>query len=316
MKRVLLVKPSSLGDIVHALPVAVELSRRGMEVHFAARREYRELLEMCPAVSKILDFPGHVGDAIPFLKELRMHAYDRVIDLQGLLRSALATACARTSRRLGLPDSREGSAFFYNECVDYPVGTQHAVDRYLSVLNRIPCPDERIQAVPGMESVDFGIAIPPNAVESAAQLAGPPGYVVFSPTTRQDRKMWSPESWAELAMILEKNTFRVVLIGHGGVRWPIKEAMWINLIDRTTLPVLCGVLSRARLCVSVDSAPMHLAAALGIPVVALFGPTDPLKVGPYTRHQTVLTGKASRMADLTPEGVASAVLAELGKKAS
>ncbi len=137
MSRVLIVKPSSLGDIVHSLPVAVALARQGVDVHFAARREYRELLEICPSVSRVLNFPGRFSDVPSFIRELRATPYDAVIDLQGLLRSALATSCARTARRIGLPDSREGSIFFYSEVVAYPAGARHAIDRYLSVLDYV-----------------------------------------------------------------------------------------------------------------------------------------------------------------------------------
>ena len=154
MTLVLLMKPSSLGDIVHSLPLATALSHRGMDVHFAARREYRELLELCPAISKILDFPSRVTDAFPFLKILRHQEYDSVIDLQGLFRSAVATACARTARRIGLPDSREGSIFFYDETVTYPDGIQHAIDRYLSVLNKMESPNAPER--PDQNQIDYG----------------------------------------------------------------------------------------------------------------------------------------------------------------
>lgn len=297
--RVLIVKPSSLGDIVHSLPVAAALAKRGAEVHFAARREYRPILEMCPAVSHIVDFPARFVEALDFLKDLRSKDYDSVIDLQGLLRSALATACARTPRRIGLPDSREGSIFFYDEIVSYPAGVRHSVDRYMSVLNG------------GAASAEFGIEIPPEAFGEAARLCVHPEYVVCSPLARRDEKMWRKVSWVRLSDMLVERDLRVVFVGRGGVDWesPIPSA--VNLINKTSLPVLCAVLSRAKMCVTVDSAPMHLAAALGVPVLALFGPSDPSKVGPYSRRGMILQGKLPGMADLTCEGVAGIVVSEL-----
>lgn len=313
MTRVLIVKPSSLGDIVHSLPVAVSLARRGVEVHFAARREYRDLLEICPSVSRILDFPGRLGDVPSFIKELRSDAYDAVVDLQGLLRSALATACSRTTRRIGLPDSREGSIFFYSEIVTYPDGTRHAVDRYLSVLDYVPSNSPSQPSPPrGEGAIDFGLDIPAQALEEAARLCGDSGYAVFSPLARRAQKMWKPEAWGKLAGMLARQSIRMVIVGHGeDPVGPAENVPLINLINRTTLPVLCAVLSRAKMCVTVDSAPMHLAAAAGLPVVALFGPTDPAKVGPYTRRRIILRGQSPRMADLSCEGVAAVVLSEL-----
>lgn len=307
MGRILIIKPSSLGDIIHALPVVTALAKTGAEVHFAARRQYWEILDMCPSICRIVDFPGRFSNALAFLMELRKLRYDAVIDLQGLLRSALATACARTSRRIGLPDSREGSVFFYDETVAYPAGVEHAVERYLSVLSRFSDQPP--------SDIDYGLVIPPEARDEAARLCGDEGYVVFSPLARHNEKMWAEDRWMDMASTLAERKIRVVFVGHGAPSgascFPSGESMKINLVNRTSLPVLCAVISRARLCVTVDSAPMHLAAALGIPVVSLFGPTDPAKVGPYTRRRMILKGKLPRLADLTCSGVAGVVLSEL-----
>src|SRR3990167_5481286 len=308
MQRVLIVKPSSLGDIVHSLPVAAALAQSGAEVHFAARREYRDLLSICPAVRRILEFPGRLAGAAAFLGDLRRESYDAVVDLQGLLRSALATACARTPRRIGLPDAREGSVFFYDGVVSYPNGVRHAVDRYLSVL-----PLFGLRTDPPFKP-DYGLVISTAAQEFAARHVGEPGYVVFSPLTRRPAKLWRLDAWARMAETLIRTGRRVVVVGHGKIEWPSPEPAWINLIGRTDLPQLCATISRARLCVTVDSAPMRLAAALAVPVVALFGPTDPAKVGPYTRDRLILRGEAPNLADLSCEGVAAVVLSELEKR--
>lgn len=302
MKRILIVKPSSLGDIVHSLPVAAELSRRGYEVHFAARREYHGLLEMCPAVRRILAFPGNILEIPAFVAELRNDDYDRVIDLQGLLRSALAAAFARTSHRQGLPDAREGAVLFYDEISPYRKAEVHAVDRYRSVLGGLG----------EMGDPDFSLSIPSDAVSEAARLLGDPGYVILSPLARQARKLWPAEKWDELAAILRRGNVRLAVVGQGDEEW----AAWrpegtVNLINRTSLPVLCAILSRASAAVAVDSAPMHILAALNVPVVALFGPTDPAKIGPYGSRNRMIRSETRRMEDVSAELAASSVLSEL-----
>lgn len=299
MPRALIIKPSSLGDIVHSIPVAHALAKSGYEVHFAARRAYRPLVEMCPSVARVLDFPSAWGEAGSFLGHLRESEYDAAIDLQGLIRSALATRLSRAKFRLGLPDSREGSGFFYDAVADYPAGTCHAVDRYWSVLKRM-----------GIESGEkyFKMAIPESAIQEARALTGENPYVVLSPTTRRPEKCWPPDRWPKLVASLQTQFDRVVVVGQGSEHldshppqsW--QSAPWINLINKTSLPVLCAILARARVCITVDSAPMHLAAALGVPVVALFGPTDPEKVGPYTPTKKILK-ISSFLADISVEQV-------------
>jgi len=319
--RALIIKPSSLGDIVHALPVASVLTERGFEVHFAARREYRPFLELCPALAEILDFPSRVGESVRFLSSLRRCEYDCVIDLQGLFRSALAGAFSRSRRRLGLPDSREGSLFFYDEIVTYPLGVRHAVDRYRCVLPRLfdgyplDVPD-----VPPAPDVRFELNIPSEARDEAARLTGPEAYVVLSPLARRFDKLWPQEAWNQLGRRLFDRGIRMILVGRGSERGDRRAGAgswsgpWTNLLNRTTIPVLCAVLSRARMCVTVDSAPMHLAAAFSVPVVALFGPTDPAKVGPYSRRRMILRVHGSShvdLSDLNPSHVTAVVLSEL-----
>lgn len=321
-RRVLILKPSSFGDIVHSLPVVSTLAKQNVEVHFSVRREYREFVEMCPAVARIIDFPKRLSEVPGFLGEVRRCEYDAVIDLQGLFRSGLAAALARTRLRIGLPDSREGSIFFYDESAKYPEGTRHAVDRYLAVLKRKRAEDwfDRVAVdwsdpnhPEGQWRFDkgWGIDIPAEAAQEAEKLTGGGDYIVFSPLTRRIQKMWVPDRWADLAAVLAERDRRVVVVGAGESELTGRKGRWINLINRTSLPVLCAVIARANLCVSVDSAPMHLAAAFGVPVIALFGPTDPSKVGPYTRRRIIVRGDQPRMADLSCGAVASLVLSEL-----
>ncbi|MBI4179782.1 glycosyltransferase family 9 protein [bacterium] len=297
MPRALILKPSSLGDIVHSLPVAAALASDGFEVHFSSRREYRPLLEMSPSVFTVLDFPSAWTDVPHFVRDLRARDYDAVIDLQGLLRSGLAAAFARTDTRVGLPDSREGSMFFYNVVARYPEGTRHAVDRYWSVLSSL--------SVAASGKV-FPLNIPAASVREARALTGEGAYLVFSPTSRQARKLWPPERWVELADRARRAAKRVVVVGRLGESdgcrpesW--RTAPWVDLINRTSLPVLCAVLAASKACITVDSAPMHLAAALGVPVVALFGPTDPEKVGPYTERRRIV--RAGAMGEISADGV-------------
>jgi lipopolysaccharide heptosyltransferase I len=286
MKRILVIKLSSLGDIAHALPAVRALKERtGAEIDWVVQPEYASLLAACSDVARTIAFPRRdfLRGFWPFLRELRREKYDVVVDLQGLMKSALAARLARGKRRVGPAWAREGAPRFY-DAQPAKVGgpRRHAVDELMDVV----------------QLVAPGAATPP-----APQLAFPeaepdvePGpHVAFAPFSRWDTKDWPLEKFAELGRRLATEMgCRIRIVGGRddeaageNLARQIGEGAR-NLCGKTDLPGLCALLKGMDLLVTVDSGPMHWADALGVPLVAVFGATDPARTGPYRQMAHVV----------------------------
>jgi len=294
-RRILLIKPSALGDVVHALPVVVSLKRRYPEIplDWLIEEEAAPLVEGHPAVAEFvvsgrrrwqrqLRHPGAVPGA---LREIRAFArkvrgrYDAVLDLQGLLKSALYVLAARAPIRVGLADGREGATWVLTHRVPIPPQPVHAVERYLALA----------AAVDAASVVrDFTIPVAPaDVVVAEGVLAGlPRPIVVLHPAARWPTKLWESARWRDLASTLCRDGVGVVVTGAAGDRAmaaAIGEGLNPaprSLAGRVSLKQLVAVLRSADLMITVDSGPMHIAAAVGTPVLALFGATDPARTGP------------------------------------
>jgi ADP-heptose:LPS heptosyltransferase len=209
-----------------------------------------------------------------------------------LLKSALYVVATRARVRVGLSTGREGSRLACTHLVEVPPG-EHAVERYLRVAWALGAPDG---------PRDFPIAVPPEAVAAAerllAEVGAPVGAMpagdggvalaILHPAARWATKWWTPEAFAAVGDRLVEAMGAAVAITGGGADVGAAEAVRtrmrlpaLNLAGRTPLKVLAALLRRAAVMVSVDSGPMHLAAAIGTPLVALFGPTAPSRTGPY-----------------------------------
>ena len=270
--RILIIKPSSLGDVVHALPTVNLIRRRFPDAHISwlINDALTSLLNHSPIINEVIRFPRHQYTKLPALiSRLRQNRFDIVIDLQGLLRSGLMTWLTRAPRRIGLSDAREGARFFYNEIVDVP--QTHAVDRYLCAARHLGC-----EAIP----IEFplGVSAP---IKSE-------GLIAVNPSARWETKLWGNDHFAELVRRLPRD--RVVLTGSSAERDTIEQIAQgnRNLAGQTDLFQLAELYRRCAVVITNDSGPMHVAAAVGTPVVAIFGPTDPTLTGPYGNHHVVL----------------------------
>ena len=294
-RRILLIKPSALGDVVHALPVVASLKQRYPEIplDWLIEEEAAPLVEGHPAVAEFvvsgrrrwqrqLRNPGAVPGA---LREIRAFArkirgrYDAVLDLQGLLKSALYVLAARAPIRVGLADGREGATWVLTHRVPVPPQPVHAVERYLALA-------EAVDAASVVR--DFTIPVAPADVGVAeGVLAGlPRPIVVLHPAARWPTKLWETARWRDLASALCRDGVGVVVTGGAGDRALAAEIgeglnpALRSLAGRISLKQLAAVLRSADLMITVDSGPMHIAAAVGTPVLALFGATDPARTGP------------------------------------
>ena len=292
-RRILLVKPSSLGDVIHSLPVVSAIHRHwpDAELRWLIQPAWRSLVESHPGVSGTILFPrdrfrspsGWIR-SVAWLGTLRDLKPDLAIDLQGLLRSALFSRFSGAARVVGLSDAREGAWLLHGERA--PVDNNaHAVTRYLAVLD--------ILGIPKPERPEFELPAGklPHGFDSTAP------YVVLHPFARGEGKSLSGEMILSFAR--GAAGFRVIVVGRGilPAGLPPNLEDWSN---RTSLLELTAILRGASFVVSSDSGPMHLAAALHPPLtLAIHLWSDPLRVGPCFPESLVWkNGRTFRVSDL------------------
>lgn len=300
--KVLIVKLSALGDVVQSLPVAMAIRSQVPQARldWLVEAPSAGLLEGHPALSQVLVSPrrrlGHgrsLGQVRDWLGELRAVEYDAVLDLQGLMKSAIFVGLSRGRRKIGFSGGKEPlAAWTLNERLPAFDPQRHALERYLDLLK--PLGLER------PEQPRFGLEPRPPAMEAAkVLLAGHrPGrpLVVLHPVAKWDSKLWPIAHWARLARLLHQAGADLVLSGSTadrGVTQAIAQEAGLaqgllDLAGRASLQELAAILGLADLAVATDTGVMHLAAALGRPVVALFGPTSPGRTGPYGAGHRVL----------------------------
>jgi lipopolysaccharide heptosyltransferase II len=212
---------------------------------------------------------------------LRDEKYDLVVDLQGLLRSGLITMATRAPVRIGFAEAREGSRFFYT--VKVKGGKKvHAVERYLKVASELGC---------NTDDIVFPFPLSAGSSEGVHGMGFPDDYAVLVPGARWKTKIWPAENFGEVAA---KLPVRSVVIGSSADRGIAGQVVAssagkaLSVAGKTTLAELIGIIRNARLVITNDSGPMHIAAALNVPVIALFGPTSPVLTGPYGKGHIVL----------------------------
>ena len=291
--RILLVKPSSLGDVIHAFPVvsAIHCHWPEAELRWLIHPAWRSLVEHHPGISGTVLFPrekfrglGGWIRSLAWLKTLSDWKPDLAIDLQGLLRSALFARLSGAPRVVGLSDAREGARLLHGERAIVN-RADHAVSRYLSVLDLLGITRP---ARPAFE-------LPEGRLPEGFSSEQP--YVVMHPYSRGEGKSLTPEMIRAFAT--GASPLRVVIVGRGdsGNKWPQNVEDWSN---RTDLLELTAILRGASFIVSSDSGPMHLAAALHPErTLAIHLWSDPLKVGPCFPESLVWkNGRISRVAEL------------------
>jgi lipopolysaccharide heptosyltransferase II len=297
--RILIIKPSSLGDIVHALPTLAAIRRRFPLAHIAwlVKRQWTGLLERVEGLDEVWPVEPTVRGWLSLVPRLRAASFDLAVDLQGLFRSGAMGWLAGCPARIGFANGREGSPLFYTRLVSVPSLDLHAVDRYLLVAETLEAP---VQGGPV-----FRFRTLDEDREEVAKLLSRHGlpvsrangsWIAVNVAARWPTKRWPPESFAAAADQLQREGLGpVVLIGGPDERpaaQAVKALMKTEPVDLTgaTQPgLLPALLKSAALLLTNDSGPMHVAAAVGTPVVALFGPTSPIRTGPYGKQHLVLT---------------------------
>ena len=298
--HILLIKPSSLGDIVHAMPTCAAIRRAYPKARLTwlVKREWAGLVERIDGVDRVWPVKSTLKGWLSQVSSLRAEQFDLVMDLQGLFRSAAIGWFSGSPLLVGFANGREGSPRFYSHRVPVPQLEMHAVDRYLLVAKAVGAAESG--------SPEFRFRIPQNDYDEVDRVLSRSGvtpgtsWVAMNVSARWQTKRWPPASFAEVADQLQQEGFgAVVMIGGPDERAEVAEVNRmmktpaIDLAGATTVGLLPALLSRASLLITNDSGPMHIAAAIGTPVVALFGPTSAIRTGPYGLGHRVLTTELS-----------------------
>jgi heptosyltransferase I len=297
MLKVLIIKPSSLGDIIHALRVVQFLVRSfdDIEIHWVVKKGLEGILEASGIVEQIFLFERGGG----FLKfcrlgqRLRAEKYDWVLDLQGLLRSAVLARWANGKQTLGRADGREGATLFYNSVGSHDRKRElHAIERMIPFVEKL-----------GVEHIDDRLSLSFQACEHAKSLvdlnlSSEERRIVVFPESRRKEKVWP--HFRQFAEKLAQERLASVLIAGNHPDDQFQDC--IDLRGKFSLRELPQLVRQAALVVSNDSAPLHLASALGCPLLGLFGPTQASRYGPYPQSESntmILSSATGAMDDIS-----------------
>ena len=272
-----IIKPSSLGDIVHALPAvhAIKAGFPHLSLRWLCNTEWMPLLEGNPDLDAVIEFPRknfHGLTALPQLlnwsRELNSQSRDLpevALDFQGLLRSALLGVARGAEPLMGLSDAREGAGKLYRHTVT--VNPQdHAVDRYLELPRALGAPVSEI-------------CFPLPEGRTPQNFAVPPGYCLIHPYSRGAGKSLQHEVLQTLCDCLAPQP--VVLVGRTSETREITGSHVTSLVNSTDIDELIWLIRNARGVISVDSGPMHIASAVARQLLGIHTWSDPRKVGPY-----------------------------------
>ncbi len=323
-RRILLIKPSAVGDVIHTVPVLVKLRGRypDAQIDWLLTPAIAEFIGHHPALSNVVLFDRGAlarlgkdwsapGQLVGLMSALWKTGYDLVVDLHGQFRSALLALATRAPVRIGfdrprqraagdrlLPRSayrhgwtgtREGAWAVYSHRIPIPMLDVHAVDRYLWLGGLLGLPEG---------PPDFRVPVPAAArarIQAllAASVHPRQPVALLVPGTIWETKHWHVEGFAGVARHLARKGFDVVLAGSARERRRCHAVASLcpgamDLSGKTSLSDLAALIERATICVTNDSGSMHLAVALERPVVSIFGPTDPIWIGPYGRPGAVV----------------------------
>ncbi len=325
--RILLIKPSALGDVVHTLPVLVKLRARypRARIDWLITPENAEIVRYHPALSNVVLFArrdfskrGRRWRAFlsffDLLKQIRRAKYELVVDMHGQVRSAFFALISGARVRIGfdrpikrgltvsvehdlknIPShgwrgAREGSWIAYTHRIPIPTLDIHAIDRYLWVAPLLGLDDN---------PPDLAIHLSPQAADRVNRLLEEHGVpaskplVVLVPGTIWETKHWTIEGFAGVARQFLQDGFAVALAGTRRDQQRCRQIAaaapgTCDLSGKTTPADLAALIRRAEVAVTNDSGSMHVAASLGKPMVSVFGPTNPVHIGPYERPESVV----------------------------
>ena len=289
-KRILILKPSALGDIVHTLPLLASLKKSfpSWEIWWAVKKKFSELLVDHPYLEGTIVWQE--GKFWQFVKKIRRKRFDIVLELQGLFRTGLIAYLSGAKERWGFSpeESKEYQFIFLNEKVKPK--SPHVVDKNLEVIEKLGAKrkvefliPERKEAIKYIEEHLRKLNISPTDK-----------LIAFIPGGGWSNKMWSEDKFAGLGRKLTvKNNWKVLILWGPNeferatsIKEKSKEKLLLS--PPTTISQLISLLKKCSLVIGGDTGPLHLAAALNIPVIGLYGPTPPSRNGPFTEKREVI----------------------------
>jgi ADP-heptose:LPS heptosyltransferase len=281
MTNLLIIKPSSLGDIVHGLQVAASLKaqRPDLRISWIVRDIFEPLVRNCEVVDRVYVFHRSEGlrGFVMLMREVRQTQFDVVFDMQGLLRTGLMTWRTRARLKVGRSDAREGSTFFYQRKIPLPSeGEQsHALDILLRFCPVLEAQPELRGELRFREAADLSLGFVDGR-------RGQKPILIF-PDSRRVEKRWNGFRQLTDLLLRDGSGRKVIWAGNNLVSYREKfpDGQFINLTGNTSLASLAALVRRADWVICNDSGPLHLAAALGVKTLGIFGPTDPRLFGPY-----------------------------------
>jgi len=291
--RFLIVRLGSLGDVVHAIPAVASLRRAYQDaaIDWLVDPQYVELVKLVRGVNRAIPLDPRAGlmQLVGAVRDLRAAHYDAVIDFQGLIKSATLARGAGARRTIGLPRGhlREPlAAWFYSETPD-PGPDPHVIRKGLALVRAVGAADDRLA---------FPLDVPQtSAAKAVVEQAGADGYAILNPGAAWPNKRWPPERFGALAAAMRDRIGMPSIVLWG----PREESVAASVVaasrgaariaPRTTITDIASIAKGARLIVSGDTGPLHIAAAVGTPAVGLFGPTLSARNGPWAEADITLS---------------------------
>ncbi len=340
MKRILVIKLRYLGDVLLATPVLRALRERYPEAHLAmaVNRGTEDILKRNPDLNEVLVVErGGLGTQFRFLGEIRRRKFDCVIDLTDGDRAAILARFSGAPVRIGLNEEHRWRGLLYTAVARPESSVAHRIERDLETVRSLGL--EPKASLPVLRTSDQDDQ---DAARLLDEIAGEPlskgtrSLIMFQPGARYWFKAWPVERFADLAnRLTEREDSRVLIGGHAQEQTLADQiaartrSKPVVLVGRTTVLQYAAILKRCALFVGNDNGPMHMAAALGVPVVALFGPSNPAEWGPRGArtevlykgldcrrcfHPTCTRGEESCMKQINLEEVFAAATKLLGRR--
>jgi 3-deoxy-D-manno-octulosonic-acid transferase/heptosyltransferase-1 len=307
--NILIVKLSALGDVVHTLPALNVLRRAYPHAHITwlVEAAAADIIRDHPALDTTIvsrrkkwirdihegEWLRTIKDIGAFVRTLRNTRYDMVIDFQGLFKSGMLVALCKGNRKIGYDQTREESYRFLTERIPPFDLDQHAILRYLNLL--------KASGIANNNDITFRIPVKNNKRQRAYLLLKQNQwhegnrFIAINPMAKWNTKLWIPQKFAVLAdQIIQEHNISVVFTGSQEDQKAIQEITslmqekGIDLSGKTDLLTLAALYEKAEALISTDTGPMHVAAAMGTPVIALFGPTAPWRTGPFGSGHTII----------------------------
>jgi ADP-heptose:LPS heptosyltransferase len=302
--KILIIKPSSFGDIIQALPCAYALKRAycNCEISWVVFRDWESLLKICSDVDKIItwDRVGKLRAFFKVLKKIRETEYDVIIDLQGLIRSAALAKFAKAKRKIGVSGMKEFSSFLIKEI--YPKkaninATLRNLEPVRFLTGKIFKPEVNMKIASDTDNIN---------IMKNKKIFG--DFIAFLPFARGKGKDWGISNYCKLIDLVKTKytNMQIVVLGLSSDFGKIQSDKILDLCGKTTIEELAGILLKSRVVIGADTGPMHLASVLQTPSIFIFGAASDInETSPYIGRFSLLKNEDNYdiISDIKPENV-------------